>query len=147
MQDDFAARKPFFCEIKAFRCQKQIHSAELVFAKMQLLCRLMSKTSTKVQLSTKSSEALFVRFNSVSLTRKLLNPYSMKKLVLTTSDEREMHFIPENRILEVGEEADGTTTIAFVYVINVKTPIDEIRKEISKSQIPKIKWLTQSPQQ
>ena len=106
----------------------------------------MSKTSTKVQLSAKSSEALFVRFYSVNLTRKLLNPYSMKEIVLTTSDEREMHFIPENRILEVGEEKDGTTTIAFVYVINVKTPIDEIRKEISKSQIPKIKWLTQSPQ-
>ena len=147
MRGDFAERKPFFCEIKAFRCQKQIRKSELVFAKMQLLCRLMSKTSTKVQLSAKSSEALFVRFNSVSLTRKLLNPYSMKKLVLTTSDEREMHFIPENRILEVGEEKDGTTTVAFVYVINVKTPIDEIRKEISKSQIPKIKWLTQLPQQ
>lgn len=113
---------------------------------MQLLCRLMSKTYSKVQLSAKSSEALFVRFNSVSLTRKLLNPYSMKKLVLTTSDEREMHFIPENRILEVGEEADGTTTIAFVYVINVKTSVDEIRKQISKSQVPKIKWLKLSPQ-
>ena len=147
MRGDFAARKPFFCETEAFRCQKQIRRAELFFAKMQLLCRLMSKTSIKVQLSAKSSEALFVRFNSVSLTRKLLNQYSMKKLVLTTSDEREMHFIPENRILEVGEEADGTTTVAFVYVINVKTPIDEIRKEISKSQIPKIKWLKLSPQQ
>lgn len=71
----------------------------------------------------------------------------MKKLVLTTSDEREKHFIPENCILEVGEEADGTTTIAFVYIINEPPPPpDEICKEISKSQIPKIKWLTQSPQ-
>ena len=89
---------------------------------------------------------LFVRLYSVSLAVKLSNLKSMKKLVLATSDERELHFIPENRILEVGEEPDGTTTIAFVYVINVKSPVDEIRKQISKSQVTKIKWLKLSPQ-
>ena len=78
--------------------------------------------------------------------RQTLNHLQMKRLTLTTSDERELHFIPENRILEVGEEPDGTTSIAFVYVINVKTPIDEIRKQISKSQVPTIKWLKLSQQ-
>jgi len=78
--------------------------------------------------------------------RQTLNHLQMKRLTLATSDERELHFIPENRILEVGEEPDGTTSIAFVYVINVKTPIDEIRKQISKSQVPTIKWLKLSQQ-
>ena len=69
----------------------------------------------------------------------------MKKLSLVTSDEKELHIVPENRILEVGEEQDGTTTIAFVYVINVKSSVDEIRKQISKTQVPKIKWLKLPP--
>lgn len=69
----------------------------------------------------------------------------MKKLSLVTSDEKELHIVPENRILEVGEEQDGTTTIAFVYVINVKSSVDEIRKQISKSQESKINWLKLPP--
>jgi len=68
----------------------------------------------------------------------------MKRISVVTTDEKEIHFIPENRILEVGEEPDGTTTIAFVCVINVKSSVDEIRKELSKSQVSKIKWFVQS---
>lgn len=64
----------------------------------------------------------------------------MKRISVVTTDEKEIHFIPENRILEVGKEPDGTTTIAFVCVINVKSSVDEIHKELSKTQISRIKW-------
>ena len=83
---------------------------------------------------------LFVRFYFVGLHHEF-NHREMKRISVVTTDERELHFIPENRIIEVGEEPDGTSTIAFVCVINVKQPADEIRKELSKSQVSRIKWL------
>ena len=64
----------------------------------------------------------------------------MKELSLLTSDEKSIYFIPENLILEAAENEDGTTTLAIVNIINVKSHVDEILKETSKSQRKKIRW-------
>lgn len=60
------------------------------------------------------------------------------------ADEESLYFIPENYILEAAENEDGTTTLAIVDIINVKTPIDRIRKEMSKRQRNRIQWHTLS---
>lgn len=60
------------------------------------------------------------------------------------ADEESLYFIPENIILEAAENEDGTTTLAIVDVINVKSNIDDVRKEISKRQRDRILWHTLS---
>ena len=60
------------------------------------------------------------------------------------ADEESLYFIPENIILEAAENEDGTTTLAIVDVINVKSHIDDVRKEISKRQRNRILWHTLS---
>ncbi len=60
------------------------------------------------------------------------------------ADEESLYFIPENIILEAAENEDGTTTLAIVDVINVKSHIDDVRKEISKRQRDRILWHTLS---
>ena len=60
------------------------------------------------------------------------------------ADEESLYFIPENIILEAAENEDGTTTLAIVDVINVKSHIEDVRKEISKRQRNRILWHTLS---
>lgn len=68
----------------------------------------------------------------------------MKELSFLAADEESLYFIPENIILEAAENEDGTTTLAIVDVINVKSNIDDVRKEISKRQRDRILWHTLS---
>ncbi|MBO4713828.1 MAG: hypothetical protein J5615_08075 [Fibrobacter sp.] len=68
----------------------------------------------------------------------------MKELSFLAADEESLYFIPENIILEAAENEDGTTTLAIVDVINVKSHIDDVRKEISKRQRDRILWHTLS---
>lgn len=68
----------------------------------------------------------------------------MKELSFLAADEESLYFIPENIILEAAENEDGTTTLAIVDVINVKSHIDDVRKEISKRQRNRILWHTLS---
>jgi len=68
----------------------------------------------------------------------------MKKLTLITTDDKELYFLPENHILEVSGNEDGTATLAVVNIITVKSSVEELRKEITINQQKKIKWLTQS---
>ena len=68
----------------------------------------------------------------------------MKELSFLAADEESLYFIPENIILEAAENEDGTTTLAIVDVINVKSNIDDVRKEISKRQRNRILWHTLS---
>ena len=60
------------------------------------------------------------------------------------ADEESLYFIPEDIILEAAENEDGTTTLAIVDVINVKSHIEDVRKEISKRQRNRILWHTLS---
>ena len=68
----------------------------------------------------------------------------MKELSFLAADEESLYFIPENYILEAAENEDGTTTLAIVDIINVKSNIDDVRKEISKRQRDRILWHTLS---
>ena len=68
----------------------------------------------------------------------------MKELSFLAADEESLYFIPENIILEAAENEDGTTTLAIVDVINVKSHIEDVRKEISKRQRNRILWHTLS---
>lgn len=70
----------------------------------------------------------------------------MKTISFVTTDEEELFLIPPRSILEVRENDDGTSTVAFVHIIEVKQSVDEIRKELTDTQIERIKWLTKSPQ-
>lgn len=62
----------------------------------------------------------------------------MKKIELVTADNKELHIVPEDRILEVSD-VDGTTTVAYVCVIKVKQTIDEILDEVSEGSAKKIR--------
>lgn len=66
---------------------------------------------------------------------------NMKNLILETTDNKELFFIPDDTVLEVAENEDGSSTIAFVNIIRVKSSMDEIQAEMSKSRIPKVAWL------
>lgn len=68
----------------------------------------------------------------------------MKELSFLAADEESLYFIPEDIILEAAENEDGTTTLAIVDVINVKSHIEDVRKEISKRQRNRILWHTLS---
>jgi hypothetical protein len=68
----------------------------------------------------------------------------MKELAFCTTDNEYLYFVQENRILEAAENEDGTTTLAIVEIIDVKTPIDQICKELSKTHRNRIQWHTLS---
>ena len=68
----------------------------------------------------------------------------MKELSFLAADEESLYFIPENIILEAAENEDGTTTLAIVDVINVKSHIEDVRKQLSKSHRNRILWHTLS---
>lgn len=68
----------------------------------------------------------------------------MRRLTLMTTDDKELYFLPENHILEVSGNDDGTATLAIVTVITVKSSVEELREKITLNQQKKIKWLTQS---
>ena len=69
---------------------------------------------------------------------------TLKELAFCTTDNEYLYFVQENRILEAAENEDGTTTLAIVEIIDVKTPIDQIRKELSKTHRNRIQWHTLS---
>ena len=68
----------------------------------------------------------------------------MKELAFCTTDNEYLYLLQENRILEAAENEDGTTTLAIVDVINVKSHIDDVRKQLSKSHRNRILWHTLS---
>lgn len=82
---------------------------------------------------------VFVLWYFVALSAKIID---MKKIELVTADNKELHIVPEDRILEVGD-VDGTTTVAYVCVIKVKQTIDEILDEVSEGMAKKIRWVRQ----
>ena len=80
---------------------------------------------------------VFVLWDFVALSANFID---MKKIELVTADNKELHIVPEDRILEVSE-VDGTTTVAYVCVIKVKQTIDEILDEVSEGMAKKIRWV------
>lgn len=64
----------------------------------------------------------------------------MKNLIL--SDDEAMYLIDPKKILEVGE-VDGETRVAYVEVISVKQSVEEIRKQLTKKQAERIKWVNE----
>lgn len=62
----------------------------------------------------------------------------MKNLIL--SDDEAMYLIDPKKILEVGE-VEGETRVAYVEVISVKQSVEEIRKQLTKKQAEKIRWV------
>lgn len=64
----------------------------------------------------------------------------MKSITLLSADEKELYFVPENRILEASQNDDKTTTLAVVDIITVKSTVKEIRQELSSKYIKKIYW-------
>jgi hypothetical protein len=60
------------------------------------------------------------------------------------ADEKMLYDIPESRLLQVIENEDGTTTIAYIDVIKAKNTVENLREQISKKQIERIQWLTKS---
>ena len=68
----------------------------------------------------------------------------MKQLAFCSADNESIHFIPENLVLEAAENEDGTTTLAVIDIIHIKSSIDEVRKEMSKPQRKRTLWHTLS---
>lgn len=68
----------------------------------------------------------------------------MKQLAFCTADNESICFIPENLVLEAAENEDGTTTLAVIDLIHIKSSIGEVRKEMSKPQRKRTLWHTLS---
>lgn len=64
----------------------------------------------------------------------------MKNLIL--SDDEAMYFVNPKKIIEVGE-VEGETHVAYVEVITVKQSVAEIRKQLTKKQAERIKWVSE----
>ena len=108
--------------------------------------KFVNKPSKKRNFSQKRKNSIlivFVLFHFVFLG--IQKHSTMKEIAFGTTDNENVFFIPPRNILEVKENDDGTSTVAFVQVIEVKKSVEEIRKELSKAQIERIKWLTKSP--
>ena len=56
------------------------------------------------------------------------------------ADDEALHIIEKKQILGVKENEDGTSSVTYIDVIDVKNSIEDIYKSFSPTQRKKIKW-------